>query len=42
MPDFALIAAVLSFGWLAFQIESARGENPDAGAHGKRLQKIRR
>jgi hypothetical protein len=35
MNVYALIVALLSFGWLAMQIEMARAAQPGAGAPGK-------
>ena len=39
MNAWALVAALVSFGWLAFQIERARGDFPEAGlGHMRRRQ----
>ena len=36
MNVWALVVAVVSFGWLVVQIERARAAQPDAGARPKR------
>jgi RsiW-degrading membrane proteinase PrsW (M82 family) len=39
MNVYALVIAVLSFGWLTMQIETARAAQPGAGALGKPRQR---
>ncbi len=36
MSAWSLLVALLSFGWLALQIEKARGDMPEAGLEAKR------
>jgi RsiW-degrading membrane proteinase PrsW (M82 family) len=40
MNVWALVVALVSFGWLAWQIELARGDQPNAGVPRKKKKKL--